>query len=351
MVRILRWGSLLVLAAALVAAGLTYPDVRARILTPFLATPTPSPISIVLPVPSTTPTVTEEPAARVVDAIDPEDAEEMATLPAVVILPPTATAARSTPAPDAPAAVAFATTSLLPEARVAGPQIAAQPGGGFPATATGTPTPRLTATLTPIAVITAPVLLTPTLLITVTTPRAPGVIPTRDPASLGITGSITLTGPYLLADAPLYAGPGPEYPVVGNVVAGQTIDILGWYTEGTWYLLTSGLWLESTFVGNPPAALPLVFPTPTFTPSPTPTITPTPTPTFTPIGPATPSPTPTSLDEPICACSSDQYDCLGSVFPNRAAAQRCLEYCYRQTGWDVHNLDPNLNGQACENLP
>jgi hypothetical protein len=42
---------------------------------------------------------------------------------------------------------------------------------------------------------------------------------------------------------------------------------------------------------------------------------------------------------------------LGNIFTNRAQAQQCFEYCFRQTGLDIHLLDPNLNGMACENLP
>jgi hypothetical protein len=86
-------------------------------------------------------------------------------------------------------------------------------------------------------------------------------------------------------------------------------------------------------------------------PSSTPTVTTTPAPTATALGSPMPTPTPTSLDQPVCACSSDQYDCLGSVFSGQAQAQQCFEYCFRQTGKDVHNLDPNGNGVACENLP
>jgi hypothetical protein len=80
-------------------------------------------------------------------------------------------------------------------------------------------------------------------------------------------------------------------------------------------------------------------------------MTPTPLPTETPQTSATPTPMPTSLDALVCDCSSDNRDCLGNIFANRAEAQRCFEYCFRQTGLDIHLLDPNLNGLACENLP
>jgi hypothetical protein len=138
---------------------------------------------------------------------------------------------------------------------------------------------------------------------------------------------------------------------VGVVTVGTPLTIVGLYTEGTWYLLVDGQWIPGSVVDNAPFALPLVFPTMTPVPSSTPTITPTPTPTETPIGSPTPTPTPTSLDHPVCDCSGDTLDCLGNIFENRAQAQQCFEYCFRQTGRDIHLLDPNENGLACENLP
>jgi hypothetical protein len=111
------------------------------------------------------------------------------------------------------------------------------------------------------------------------------------------------------------------------------------------------MWLPGAVVDNAPFAMPLVFPTLTPVPSATPTITPTPLPGPTEVGSPTPTPTATSLDQPVCDCSGDTLDCLGNIFATRAQAQQCFEYCFRQTGQDIHQLDPNLNGMACENLP
>ncbi len=49
-------------------------------------------------------------------------------------------------------------------------------------------------------------------------------------------------------------------------------------------------------------------------------------------------------DHPICDCSYNRYDCmdLGS------GAQSCLEYCLRTRGFDVHQLDRDHDGVACE---
>jgi hypothetical protein len=158
-------------------------------------------------------------------------------------------------------------------------------------------------------------------------------------------------GPTARAESPLYSGPDFAYAIVGQVAIGEQLTIVGIYTEGTWYLLVNGQWIPGAVVDNAPLTLPLVSPTITPVPTNTPTITPTPSPSATPLGSAIPTPTPTSLDQPVCDCSGDSLDCLGNIFANRAQAQQCFEYCFRQTGRDIHLLDPNTNGMACENLP
>lgn len=88
--------------------------------------------------------------------------------------------------------------------------------------------------------------------------------------------------------------------------------------------------------------------TPTATPTntPKPTNTPTPTPTKTPI----PTATPTSAPPGNCStCAYDAYNC--SDFSTQAAAQACYDYCMQKVGYDVHRLDANKDGIACESLP
>ena len=72
------------------------------------------------------------------------------------------------------------------------------------------------------------------------------------------------------------------------------------------------------------------------TPAPTPTITPT---------PWRPPPTPI----PTCDCSGDIYNCPD--FTTQAAAQACYDYCMQEVGYDVHKLDRDGDGMACEELP
>ncbi|MCA9385332.1 S-layer homology domain-containing protein [Candidatus Dojkabacteria bacterium] len=56
----------------------------------------------------------------------------------------------------------------------------------------------------------------------------------------------------------------------------------------------------------------------------------------------TPTPEPTTVPE----CSTDTYNC--SSFTSQIAAQELFEFCFIQTGIDIHRLDGDNNGIACE---
>lgn len=77
----------------------------------------------------------------------------------------------------------------------------------------------------------------------------------------------------------------------------------------------------------------------------TPTNTPEPTPTELPA--ATPSPTPTA--GLLFICTSDAYNC--SDFSTQAGAQEVFNYCTERGFGDIHRLDFDGNGVACESLP
>lgn len=90
--------------------------------------------------------------------------------------------------------------------------------------------------------------------------------------------------------------------------------------------------------------------TSTGTPTATPTKTATPTMTLTPTKTMTPTATATKSAPSGCStCAADTYNC--SDFGTQAAAQACHDYCYDQVGYDVHGLDGDGNGVACESLP
>lgn len=89
---------------------------------------------------------------------------------------------------------------------------------------------------------------------------------------------------------------------------------------------------------QPQTQLPTIIPTtaalPTDPPTPQPTLTTEPT--------TAPSPT------PICNCTTNTYDC--SDFTTQSQAQACYDTCFPTAG-DIHFLDSNSDGRACESLP
>ena len=90
-------------------------------------------------------------------------------------------------------------------------------------------------------------------------------------------------------------------------------------------------------------------PTPTVTPTRTPTRRPTNTPTATPTRKPRPTSTPTRPSGGPCACYADLYNC--SDFATQAAAQACFNHCMAQGAGDIHRLDGDNDGIACESLP
>jgi hypothetical protein len=50
-----------------------------------------------------------------------------------------------------------------------------------------------------------------------------------------------------------------------------------------------------------------------------------------------------------CGCSSNALNC--SDFGSQTAAQACFDHCVSVTGRDIHRLDDDNDGAACEDLP
>lgn len=63
-------------------------------------------------------------------------------------------------------------------------------------------------------------------------------------------------------------------------------------------------------------------------------------------GKSTPS---QASEQGACDCSGNIYNC--SDFRTQREAQSCYEYCLKQRGFDVHTLDRDKDGVACESLP
>ena len=48
----------------------------------------------------------------------------------------------------------------------------------------------------------------------------------------------------------------------------------------------------------------------------------------------------------VCSCRSDRYNC--DDFETRRKARELYECCIKKVGYDVHNLDGDSDGVACE---
>lgn len=55
------------------------------------------------------------------------------------------------------------------------------------------------------------------------------------------------------------------------------------------------------------------------------------------------------LQVAACSCTGDSLNC--SDFSSHASAQECFSYCKSQGKGDVHKLDQDDDGSACESLP
>ena len=110
------------------------------------------------------------------------------------------------------------------------------------------------------------------------------------------------------------------------------------------YVSWEGWVRENLISTSPPTKTPL----PTDTPMPTATPhPPTPMHPLQPtVGPLTQTP---SGEAAVCDCSGDLYDC--SDFSTHAEAQACYEYCESLGRGDIHCLDRDNDGIACESLP
>ena len=66
-------------------------------------------------------------------------------------------------------------------------------------------------------------------------------------------------------------------------------------------------------------------------------------------GTPAPTPTPTATPAAVCECWGNLYNCAD--FDTQSEAQACHDYCMGEVGFDVHRLDGNRDGLACESLP
>jgi len=276
---------------------------------------------------------------------------------------------------------------------------APEPTATFTPPPTDTPTSTLTPTSTPAATRTSEPTATPTPTLVPPTPEPPTATPTPTPMVEiavvvevidGDTIEVEINGRrykvrYIGIDAPETVHPqrpvewmGPEAAAANRqLVGGKTVYLEKDVSETDKYgRLLRYVWVGDTMVNAelvrlgfaqvstyPPdikyvdlflklqqearqAERGLWGPTPTPTAlPPTPTLTPT-------ITPVLPTPTPPPATPPpvaVCDCSGNIYNC--SDFATHAEAQACYEYCKSLGRGDIHRLDRDKDGLACESLP
>jgi hypothetical protein len=104
---------------------------------------------------------------------------------------------------------------------------------------------------------------------------------------------------------------------------------------------------STLFPTDTPSSTDTPMSTSTLFPTDTPLPTDTPQPTDTPRSTNTPEPTGTPVGP--YSCSEDTLNC--GDFATQAQAQAAFEYCMAKVGKDIHRLDDDNNGIACEHLP
>lgn len=139
------------------------------------------------------------------------------------------------------------------------------------------------------------------------------------------------------------------------------IEVHGTATEGTIIVCTDGVTYRFGACEVPQFSFRLLLPglalAPADAPGATSTATFQPTPTATREGEATATatrtptvtPTPTEVTGAVCDCSGNIYNCPN--FATQPQAQACFDYCVDQGVGDIHGLDNDNDGIACENLP
>lgn len=135
---------------------------------------------------------------------------------------------------------------------------------------------------------------------------------------------------------------GCSFHLLALLVAGAALFLPVHYGVGQ--TIPQPVYLPLISRAAPPTATP-VPPTATNTPSPTSTTPPPATATPT----NTPQPTATATSALLYICDRDAYNC--SNFDTQSEAQAVFDYCVALNFGDIHKLDQNNDGVACESLP
>lgn len=147
----------------------------------------------------------------------------------------------------------------------------------------------------------------------------------------------------------LRAGPGKDYPLAGSLPGGQSLPIIGRNADSSWWQVTapSGpAWVSASVIStlNTNDTIPVVEAPPAPAPAATSAQADVPAPAPQPTVAAT-SPVPADSQ---CDCSANLYNCNDGSFSSDAEAQGCYLHCIQAGAGDVHDLDRDHDGNACE---
>ncbi|MFN8469591.1 MAG: SH3 domain-containing protein [Caldilineaceae bacterium] len=151
------------------------------------------------------------------------------------------------------------------------------------------------------------------------------------------------SGPAANSQANVREGPGTEYAVMAVAEPGQAMVVTGKDSSGEWLQLGSGYWIAAALVDNAPADLPI-----------TTVVAQLPGGNPTPAQDDASSATPSWQREEngivfTSDCPCDKGDTLNcGSFGIDMDAQACYMRCKDLTGVDVHKLDRDKDGSACE---
>lgn len=203
-------------------------------------------------------------------------------------------------------------------------------------------------------------------LVTVVDPKAIPQATESKSSGLAATATITATAQTSAAarttarqNGNLREGPGTSYAVVGSVKAGAAVEPFGRNSAGDWIQLADGSWVAASLLAGVPGDLPV-----TAVSAQLPGGNPTKVPTAVPVQPAAQAPaaatfTPVPVTRSwqteqngvifTSECPCDQGDALNCPdFGISMDAQACYLRCQELTGRDVHRLDRDKDGSACE---
>jgi hypothetical protein len=115
------------------------------------------------------------------------------------------------------------------------------------------------------------------------------------------------------------------------------------YTQTALAPVSTGISTNTSTASPTDTLLPTQTPQPTFTATALTANTAVPTVTLVVVVPTQPV-------HAVCSCSGDTLNCEPD-FDTHAEAQACFEYCRDLVGYDIHELDSDNDGRACQNLP